>query len=72
MAEEYKSGTRINAYVYGEGIDDAIVMTESVDRYYVKDNRRSITALTDSSGNVVEIYRYSTFGHMTIYAPQRI
>ena len=69
MAEEYKSGTRINAYVYGEGIDDAIVMTESVDRYYVKDNRRSITALTDSSGNVVEIYRYSTFGHMTIYAP---
>ena len=69
MVEEYENGDLLQAYIFGAGVDDAIVMTAGNPKYYVKDCRLSITALTDSSGDVVEIYRYSAFGHMTIYDP---
>ena len=37
--------------------------------YYLTDANGSVTAITDSSGNVLERYVYSPYGAVTIYSP---
>ena len=53
-------------YVHGPGADDPILWYEGAGttdkRYMHKDERSSITALTDSSGALININRYDEFG----------
>ena len=37
------------------------------DVYYLTDANNNVTAVTDSSGNVLERYIYDAYGHVTIY-----
>jgi hypothetical protein len=48
----------IAAYVHGPGIDEPIAMTNGQSYYYHTDALGSITAITDSNGNVVQQYEY--------------
>ena len=64
---EYDSSTALlRRYVHGPGADDPILWYEGAGttdkRYMHKDERSSITALTDSSGALININRYDEFG----------
>jgi RHS repeat-associated protein len=50
-------------YTNGPGIDNPLMMNRAGENYYyAKDGLGSVTALTDSTGNVVNQYKYSVFG----------
>ncbi len=54
--------------MYGSYIDDPIKTEfQGETYYYVKDRQYSITGILDNSGEIVETYRYSSFGLMTIF-----
>jgi RHS repeat-associated protein len=76
VAEEWDgSGVVERTYTYGVYIDEPITMTTaggtgSAIYYYHTNNMYNVRALTDSSGNVVERYRYSAYGAVTIFDDQ--
>jgi RHS repeat-associated protein len=50
-------------YTFGPGIDNPLMMQRNgKGYYYVKDGLGSVTALTDSTGNVKHEYKYGVFG----------
>jgi RHS repeat-associated protein len=56
-------------YIYGPGVDQPICMMEATASpaatyYYHFDALGSVVALTNSSGNTVEVYEYSVFGQV--------
>ena len=64
---DYVSGTTSTTpaytYVYASYIDEPVVRAEIGGlRYYHRNQQYSITALTDSSGNVTERYAYTAYG----------
>ncbi len=64
VLEEFSdSGTLINRYVYGPGIDALVMMDSGAGRYfYHSDRNHSIIALSDNTGARAETYSYSPFG----------
>lgn len=53
-------------YIYGPGIDEPITMQKGADTYYYHfDGLGSVTALTDSNGEVAETYTYDVYGNLT-------
>ena len=60
-----KAGTVIARYIHGPGIDEPLSLEKNVRMYYYHaDGLGSIIALTDSTGAVVQSYRYDAFGNM--------
>ena len=61
----------VRSYVWGPGVDNMLSMTvygTSTNTYYaIKDHLGSVLAMTDSSGNIVESYRYDAWGRTTVY-----
>jgi len=54
-----------NRYTDGPGIDEHLMVTTRKERYYYHaDGLGSITALTDSTGKVVQTYDYDSFGNL--------
>jgi RHS repeat-associated protein len=52
-------------YTFGLGIDNPLMMNRTANNYYyTKDGLGSVTALTDSTGNVVHEYKYSVYGEI--------
>lgn len=50
-------------YTHGPSIDNPLMMNRAGKNYfYAKDGLGSVTALTDSTGNVVHEHKYSVFG----------
>ncbi len=67
VIQEYENDTLTNSYIYASYIDDPIAYTFNNETfYYIKDRQYSIQAITDSSGQIVESYSYSSFGIMTM------
>jgi len=75
---EMNSNDSITAsYTFGPGIDNPLMMNRNdKNYYYVKDGLGSVTALTDSTSNIVKEYKYSVFGKIveetgnnTLYNP---
>jgi RHS repeat-associated protein len=58
-------------YVYGSYVDEPLIKIDSASTklYYHANRQYSVTAMTDSSGTVVERYAYSPYGVTTILAP---
>jgi RHS repeat-associated protein len=56
----------LRRYVYGPGDDEPLVWYEGADfsnnRYLVADERGSVTAVTDGSGNPIQINSYDEYG----------
>jgi RHS repeat-associated protein len=71
---EYVNGAFSQSYVYGSYIDEPLLKTDNAGNkiYYHANNLFSIAALTDAAGNVVERYKYDTYGKQTILAPDGI
>jgi RHS repeat-associated protein len=77
---EYDStGALVGRNVYGKGVDEILMRTDytfpgqtlnpGVTYYYQQDHEGSAIHLTDTSGNLVERYRYDVYGAPTIYPP---
>ncbi len=67
IAETDGSGAITAKYVYGPGLDEPIRMVRgTTTSYYNADGLGSIIALTDSTGAIVERYRYDVFGQVQI------
>jgi RHS repeat-associated protein len=63
IAEYDGAGQLLRKYVYGPGLDEPVLMQAGVTRYYyLFDSLGSAIGLTDTSGNLVEAYRYSPYG----------
>ena len=63
----YSDDVLARDYVYGIYIDEPITMTNSTDTYYYHTNTLySVAAITDSTGVIVEQYRYAAYGKPTI------
>ena len=54
--------------MYGLGLDDPILLRSNDKHYYyLKDIRSSVFALYDEQAQLVEQYRYSSFGNYSIF-----
>jgi RHS repeat-associated protein len=63
IAKYDDAGTLLVSYLQGPGIDNPISATRDGQTYYYHtDTLGSVTELTDSSGLVVQSYRYDAFG----------
>jgi len=57
------AGETVGSYAFGPGIDNPIMITSGAKSYcYVRDGLGSVTALTDTIGDLVKEYAYSSFG----------
>ncbi|MBI9019491.1 MAG: RHS repeat-associated core domain-containing protein [Phycisphaerae bacterium] len=55
-------------YVYGNYIDETLLMADATNEYYyAHDHLYSTAALTDATGGVVERYEYEAYGQPTVY-----
>jgi RHS repeat-associated protein len=69
LAEYNNAGTLLRKYVHGPCVDEPICMIEASGtyagtHYYHYDALGSVVAMTNSSGNVVELYEYSVYGQV--------
>ena len=69
IAEYNNAGTLLRKYVHGAGIDQPICMIEASGayagtHYYHYDALGSCVAMTNSAGNVVQLYEYSVYGQV--------
>jgi len=66
IALEYVSGTLVNQFVHGSGVDEHLGIVQSgTPYYYLTDGLGSVTRITDGSGAVVQSYVYTAFGKVT-------
>ncbi|HEY9093890.1 MAG TPA: RHS repeat-associated core domain-containing protein, partial [Candidatus Cryosericum sp.] len=69
IAEYNNAGTLLRKYVHGPCVDEPICMIEASGtyagtHYYHYDALGSIVAMTNSSGNVTQLYEYSVYGQV--------
>ncbi|MBI4355286.1 MAG: RHS repeat-associated core domain-containing protein [Candidatus Omnitrophica bacterium] len=78
ILQEYDETNTLRAkFTHGPGIDEPLIMERDVDLngsleariFYHTDGLGSTVALTNTSGAVVERYRYESFGQPTILGP---
>ena len=62
---EYDDSGLAKKFIHGPGIDEPIMMQPGETKYYYHADRLgSIIALADSTGNLVDTYRYSVYGEV--------
>ncbi len=69
VADTDSSGNLLRSYTWGPGVDNLLAMTvytgSVVRTYYaMTDHLGTVHALTDSSGNIVESYKYDAWGRV--------
>ena len=70
VEEQDSFGTTLATYVYGTYVDELLLFVSGGTKYFVHANHLySPAALTDSTGAVVERYRYDPYGHRTVLNP---
>ena len=63
-------GDQIRRYVHGAEVDEILIMVDAAGaKYHHHDALGSVTALTNSSGALIESYKYDVFGAATIFSP---
>ena len=76
VIQEYEdaSSTPSRQYVYGSYVDEPLAqVTNTGDLLFYHRNRQfNVVGLTDASGDVQELYRYTPYGSQTILAPNGV
>ena len=72
IVEYNSSGTIVARNVYGKGVDEILMRTNpgvnsGQPFYYAQDHEGSVTHLLNSSGAIIERYRYDAFGAPTFF-----
>ena len=71
VIQEREGGAITAEYVYGAGVDEVLVMIRDNQSYYYHTNSLgTVTHVTNSTGSLVEEYRYDAYGKATIYDGQ--
>ena len=66
----YIGSTLDKSFVYGNYIDEVLVMNDGTDDYYyLHDHLYSPVALLNASGSVIERYEYDAYGKMQVLTP---
>ena len=65
--EEVSGLTEPYRYVWGNGIDEALVRFGNGDIWYLDNQLGSVMALTNDAGQVIESYSYDVYGAVTAY-----
>jgi len=66
VLEEYDGSNNLQRYfVYGNYIDEVLLMYDGTDHYYAHDHLYSPVALMDDTGSVEERYEYDAYGALT-------
>ena len=61
-----QSGTEVAHYAQGAGVDEPLAALRSgTTGFYEQDGLGSVTSLTDSTGAVLNLYTYDSFGNLT-------
>lgn len=61
------AGSPPRRFVFGEALDELLMMKVGGDRYYYHSNHlQSVMALTDAGGAIVEAYRYDPYGRQQV------
>ncbi len=69
IEEQNPAGATLARYVWGNGVDELIMMDHGGQRYYYHaDDLDSVFKITDSLGNIVEQYEYDDFGDPTFFS----
>ena len=70
---EYDGSDMLRKFVYGQGIDEPIIIIDVSDNntvyYYHFDGLGSVAAFSNVNGEIVERYSYDIFGQPTILSP---
>ncbi|MBV6501492.1 MAG: hypothetical protein CJBNEKGG_04005 [Prosthecobacter sp.] len=67
IEERDLNGAQTRRYVYGATVDEILIMVDATGaKYHLHDALGSVTALTDSTGAVLESYKYDVFGKVTV------
>ena len=72
IADVTASGALLRSYTWGPGIDNLLALTvhtgTTARTYYaIKDHLGSVLAMVDTTGTVVEQYRFDAWGRTTVY-----
>jgi|GEM_PF-948487 len=68
IIEEHESSATTACYVYGNQLDEAILMARGDSTsYYLTDVLGSVMALTDNSGTLTERYQYDAYGQVRVF-----
>jgi RHS repeat-associated protein len=68
IEERDMAGNQLRRYVHGAAVDEILIMVDaSGAKYHHHDALGSVTALTDSSGAILETYKYDVFGTASVY-----
>ncbi|MFC1643473.1 RHS repeat-associated core domain-containing protein [Chlamydiota bacterium] len=75
IGEYDNNGVLLRSYIHGQGIDEPVKLIDESsgeEYYYISDALGSITQIQDNSQNVVEYYKYDSFGIPVIYDNEEI
>ena len=65
--EEVSGLTEPYRYVWGNGIDEALLRFGNGDIWYLDNQLGSVMALTNDAGQLIERYGYDVYGAVTVY-----
>jgi len=65
--EEVSGLTEPYKYVWGNGVDEALLRFGNGDIWYLDNQLGSVMALTNDAGQVIESYSYDVYGAVTVY-----
>ena len=68
VVAEYVNGALTQKYIYASYIDEPVAMikVDETKFYYHQNRQFNVAGITDSSGSIVELYAYETYGKATI------
>lgn len=68
VIEEVRSTGETLKYVHGDGNQPIALFSDSL-YYFHQDDRKSVVALTNDQGDLVERYDYSPYGELFVFSP---
>ncbi len=67
VLQEHNGSAFTNRYVYGNYIDEVLIMNDSTnDHYYAHNHLFSPVALLDNTGTIEERYEYNAYGQVSV------
>ena len=69
LLETDENDAELRTFVYGRGLDEVLMMADpnGTDYYYLHDHLKSVVAVVDEDGDVLERYEYDAYGKPTMW-----
>ncbi|MCP4707885.1 MAG: RHS repeat-associated core domain-containing protein, partial [Planctomycetes bacterium] len=69
LSETDEDDAELRSFVYGRGLDEVLLMLDpnGTDYYYLHDHLKSVVAVVDEDGDILERYEYDAYGQPTMW-----